>query len=1166
MSSPDSDLLLIPFLSFFLFAIVRVIMLRISVPLPQNFLICLIGILFGLLNDSGVSMDLVATSKIDPRVAADIILPIVMFMAGYYVNAEVFQKPGLHIALFIFFHFAFSFSVVSLVVKFVYNWTWIDSFIFVSIVLPPGPILAKTFLKRLTVSNKLETFLIGEALLSNVLCYFLFNSIAMYGTDKGLKLEDYLHNMLFGPILGYVAAKLVSYWLARIIKDTVNTVCIMIASVYFTFVLANLARASPILAIVVMGVCMSGTKSNIEEEAEEIVLKILNVMAMFFSCNLFILVGIELYNYQIYVTTLESIFGAFLIFTLMTGMRSFVTFILSKVLRNKGFCLSANNLLVLCTCNIRGSLSIIMCRNVILKGFPSEQPGQVFSFCLVEILLSQLINTVLANTVIRYDVLAKYDESRERFISTIMYILDGIRYRSLSANRHGNLSFADADWYTVAKYTELKHPLITLPATSTQDTTIASPAQEEARCIKRILTIAKCSYKKQYHEGLMSRNALKLLTQWTTHALSKGQSMIFPSKVASVLTIPALYVFLLKNFGKRYRDLSKRENFCDFRRASLVLFHFVDCVFTVLAFVNVVVTDSEERNFMFLSYNLLFVCSHLLWILIVSLLKKKMDLWDMMIVPVVVIGVIDISVFQVMNNTSNAARVLRATCVLTRFVRPIRIAGLFLITLKPLMITCDRLVSQGLMDGYDIGRSYIQARLEVGRLISHVEDVPHRLQIKYKTALKQHKIEAVKMLGIMQMHCPSTLMTAKTRQATRIVLKRQEYIVKNIQQSRALGEDGAILEKMILIKMSEINTSTMKISHPDYTDIIMNVPWIKDFHEVFLAIMDKGVEVNFKKYEMIVSQYEDPGGIFIILNGIAWVQREYLKSAPEIQISRPQFVTVDYLSSGSVIGEYTFLTGKPRHKAIGCYTDMMGIFIKSQILYEVMGGQPHKNNASLSKLEEKMWRVVALKIAMRLLMSEPAWLPWSQSQIMMRLVDSELVDGSDTIKSFNEWVTDYEIVLIHGKLNDLSSDEVLTAPAYIPKQRTTYTFRLETKLRPLMLAIPPVEESDLHVSTFDDPNDTVRVQKSDSLYTFSSGSSNNPPHWQLRKLHSQLQLQQSPVRVVAETPATSPRQQHRASGRKALKSYPFARVFHKGSEGTSFGLGKKPFKPGNPNS
>ena len=29
----------------------------------------------------------------------------------------------------------------------------------------------------------------------------------------------------------------------------------------------------------------------------------------------------------------------------------------------------------------------------------------------------------------------------------------------------------------------------------------------------------------------------------------------------------------------------------------------------------------------------------------------------------------------------------------------------------------------------------------------------------------------------------------------------------------------------------------MKISHPDYADIIINVPWIKDLHEVFLKVM-----------------------------------------------------------------------------------------------------------------------------------------------------------------------------------------------------------------------------------------------------------------------------------------------------------------------------------------
>ena len=34
------------------------------------------------------------------------------------------------------------------------------------------------------------------------------------------------------------------------------------------------------------------------------------------------------------------------------------------------------------------------------------------------------------------------------------------------------------------------------------------------------------------------------------------------------------------------------------------------------------------------------------------------------------------------------------------------------------MFACDRMVSQRLMDGYDIGRSYIQARLEVIKIVT----------------------------------------------------------------------------------------------------------------------------------------------------------------------------------------------------------------------------------------------------------------------------------------------------------------------------------------------------------------------------------------------------------------------------------------------------------------
>ena len=74
---------------------------------------------------------------------------------------------------------------------------------------------------------------------------------------------------------------------------------------------------------------------------------------------------------------------------------------------------------------------------------------------------------------------------------------------------------------------------------------------------------------------------------------------------------------------------------------------------------------------------------------------------------------------------------------------------------------------------------------------------------------------------------------------------------------------------------------------------------------------------------------------------------------------------------------------------------------------------------------------------------------------------------------------------------------IVTIPIAI-SLTVTYT-QLENEQRPLMLAIPPVEECDLHVAAFHDPSDTMLTRKSDSQYTFSSGSSNNPPHWQIRR-------------------------------------------------------------------
>ncbi|GFN87693.1 sodium/hydrogen exchanger 10 [Plakobranchus ocellatus] len=80
--------------------------------------------------------------------------------------------------------------------------------------------------------------------------------------------------------------------------------------------------------------------------------------------------------------------------------------------------------------------------------------------------------------------------------------------------------------------------------------------------------------------------------------------------------------------------------------------------------------------------------------------------------------------------------------------------------------------------------------------------------------------------------------------------------------------------------------------------------------------------------------------------------------------------------------------------------------------------------------------------------------------------------------------------------------------------------QMENQQRPLMLAIPSIEESDLHVSTYDPQHDEYRVTESESQCTFTSGSSNNPPSWQPRRSHHKKESFTAGI-VVSEEPTKS---------------------------------------------
>ncbi|CAL1546235.1 unnamed protein product, partial [Lymnaea stagnalis] len=103
----------------------------------------------------------------------------------------------------------------------------------------------------------------------------------------------YVLGIIVAPVIGIIISKAVAYWLSRIIKDSVNEICIVVASVYMCYLFANFLRVSGIIAVVAMGISMTGKRSFMGEGTEKFLIRFLHVMSTFFNSNMILICGLQ---------------------------------------------------------------------------------------------------------------------------------------------------------------------------------------------------------------------------------------------------------------------------------------------------------------------------------------------------------------------------------------------------------------------------------------------------------------------------------------------------------------------------------------------------------------------------------------------------------------------------------------------------------------------------------------------------------------------------------------------------------------------------------------------------------------------------------------------------------------------------------------------------------
>ncbi|XP_055899905.1 sodium/hydrogen exchanger 10-like isoform X2 [Biomphalaria glabrata] len=1088
------------FSTLLLSALIRILVLHIPLPFPNHFLIFLAGCFLGTMMEAN-EMKLAMIWEMNPLLLLDVVIPIIMFQAAYFIHQETFRISFFQIAILVFFNLVIVIGIVGAAATklFNYGWNWNHAVILSSVIVMPAPILTMGFLKRLSAPYKIQLFLELEALMGNIETFVLFKCAILYNVIKGDSvLPVHIVGIFMAPLLGLLASKLVAYWLARIVKDSVNEICIMVASIYLCYILAQLCRMSGVIAVVSMGISLTGKRSFMVEGTEKFLIRFLHVFSTYFNTNLVMISGIFFITVVKPNITLNDVGYIFVVFFILNIVRVSVILMMSPLLLYTGHCLTWSNILVMCLCNIRGSISIIMALCVLHEDFKITSAKKMFIQALGQIVLSLLINSVITNAVIRYDVFVSEDESKTQIINRTLEMLNNLRHNTITCFKHQNKFIADADWLEVEKFTAIQHPFVFSKHFKLVKSGDVDPQKAEKIAIERILTMMKCSYLRQYEEGLMSRHSVKGMLRWSRRALAKGNSLIFPLMVSSALKIPHHLQFMKKELWSKLKELMFLERYARklgiVLRTCVIFLHFVDVTVTVMHMADEIFIHNRRHRFAFFYYNLAFVSFNCGILMLRYVIKRVMSLWETITFFIVPIGIVDVMALYILATEKPVFRFIRFTLATSRLIRILQIGEVCPALIKLLLEVCEEHIRRHLSDGYDVGRSYIRGRQDVIRSLVNVDmDMSEVALKKLLKTCTEHKLEAIRMMGYLQMRHPVVAASSKTRQAMRVVLRQMLKTLQHLQKERAIGhQDASSLEKNILTLLMLVNARLHLVSPPTKDQIIFNVPWIKDNSELFEIIMEKGRLMHFKPSDIIVTQLHSTTGIYIILDGLAVVVR--LLSQHKKVVNE---VICDYLMSGNVIGEFQFLTRRAGHKTIICETDVLAWYIRFDHLWKYIREIPGYKKDQLSSLETRIWKVVAIKLACRVLMNEHDWFNINRTQIMTDLSESKIVSLSGTSATLSSYVCNSDVVVIQGKVLERGVNEVFHGPLYIPRGQTSFDIAQDSEL-PILLVLQSGSDNEDEYKFgphFGDWRKSVVDYDNVSEVTLSSGTSHEKPSY-----------------------------------------------------------------------
>lgn len=480
-----------------------------------------IGLAAGIMNRMGVfhgmpqfSAALDSVANINPDLILYIFLPILIFDAAYELNLHIFKKtltnatllaaPGLIICMILT---AGVLMAISFFVPGYEKWTWASALMFGALISATDPVAVVALLHELKTSKRFSTLVDAESLLNDgtgIVCFMLFYGITVWGrNDELTPILEFCQVVAGGAILGFIAARLVIWFITRVNSEEMIQNSVIILSAYLVFILAQLYLGiSGVIALVAFGLTITYVgKPRLKPQVNIFMGSFWELLTYIANTLIFIIVGIVIAEKVDFSWSHCAIL--LLVYIALNIIRYITIMMLYPIMKRSGYGLNKKESIILTWGGLRGALGMTLALMVsYTPAIPEEIRSQVLFFTAGTVTLTLCINATTMRWLLNKLGLIYIPTARTMMENKIQNLLheNSEQYFERLKTRE---ALNGANWEKVSQY-------VTASPSAQEATPMANDVMNEIRL--RVLDKEKMFLHQIYDEGIISKTSFMQLS------------------------------------------------------------------------------------------------------------------------------------------------------------------------------------------------------------------------------------------------------------------------------------------------------------------------------------------------------------------------------------------------------------------------------------------------------------------------------------------------------------------------------------------------------------------------------------------------------------------------------------------------------------------------------